>query len=250
MRLMLPTMRTAARTAAMALLLALAGCNDGNAGASTSVPGAQGRSYHLVTQVRPESVEKYFARLRSLHQLCATAASSQGMTAKPFPRVPADFIVARNIYASDGKRVLSKEIKWTTDDSRFAPETGCELKLTTLWKSALVQDGKERAADFNNENGLVLHEAQAFNPQPLSESRMAMYSAQKAVNGVQLKCSTDDICIVDPALVLIKEGRSPVHVSERIKDGGANATVLVLEPVSLAVDKPVDPAIFNQENGK
>lgn len=243
------------RAAFACVTLALAACSDGKAGAGASVPptvpGTNGGAvYHLVTQVRPESLDKYFARLRALHKMCATAAGDLHVTVKPFPQVPNDFVAARNIYASDGKRTVSKEIKWTTDDSKFSPEMGCEMKFTTLWKSAVVENGKERMADFNDEQGLVVHEEQRHDPQALTQARLDMYAKQKTVNGVQLKCSSDDICIVDPALAVIKEGRSPVHASERIRDGGANGSVLVLEPVSLTVGAPVDPQLFKQENGK
>jgi hypothetical protein len=243
------------RAALAGMTVALAACSDGNAGAGASFPPVQpgtsgGAVYHLVTQVRPESLEKYFARLRALHKMCATAAGDLHVAVKPFPRVPEDFVAARNIYASDGKRIVSKEIKWTTDDSKFSPETGCEMRLTTLWKSAVVQNGKERAVDFNDEQGLVVHEEQPHDPQALTQARLDMYSKPKSVNGVQLKCSSDDICIVDPALALIKDGRSPVHAAERIRDGGANGSVLLLEPVSLTVGAPVDPQLFKQENGK
>lgn len=235
----------------MALLLALGACSEGSAGAGQPASAAgSASSYHLITQLRPESVDGYFARQRQLHKLCATAAADLGKQVTPFPAIPADFVAARSEYASDGRRTVARETEWTMDSSGFAPEKGCALRLTSYWKSAVTQDGKERAADWNEEAGLVVHEAQPASAEAVSPSGLARFSSPKTVRGIALKCSEDAICIVDPALALIREGRHPVQAASRIDDVRTYGTAMLREPVSLTVGKPVDEAVFSQQAGK
>ncbi len=254
-----------ARTACgAALLLALGACNDGTAGAPAAAAGApaapastaaatgagSAKTYHLVTQLRPENVQKYFARTRAVYDICVASARMLKVAAKPFPVIPEDFVAGRTIYASDGKRTYFKEVEFTIDEGGFEPEKGCELKIASHWRGELVRDGKARSADKSADGAYVLGEEEPANNDKVSQSYLDMFTTPKVVNGIKLKCSADAICIVDPAVALIAEGKRPVQAASRIDDARLHGTPMVREPVSLSVGKPLDPALFSLEDTK
>lgn len=237
---------------AAALMAGVSACNKGNAaGAADTAPGGssgKAGSYVLVTQTRPEAPEKYFPHERRAYGLCAEVAKHANKPVKPFPVLPPDFVSERATYASDGTRSTVRKVMYTID-GEATPENGCELRLARSWRIDVVSDGQQRSVDQAPDGQLYKEETEAPPKEAVRASRLAAFASVKRVNGIALKCSTDDTCIVDPALVLVADGPRPVQAASRVDDPRTHGTALITEPVSLAVGVPVDPALFSLEKG-
>ncbi|WP_332848613.1 hypothetical protein [Massilia sp. S19_KUP03_FR1] len=228
------------RILALALLLALAACSDGNA-ARSPVPG----SYVLVTQSRPASVEKFFARQRGLYDTCVAVASLQDAAPTPFPVLPRDLVDWRTTYASDGQRLVVREVMYGLDFDEGAPAGTCAMRLSSRLSVTVTSQGREQTSDVDARGKVHIGAPRPAGLEPMHAARLARYTVPMIVNGVPLKCSAEDSCIVDPAVVLVAQGPLPVQASSRDDAEEGYGTVLILEPVSLAVGQPVDPALFD-----
>ena len=221
--------------------LALAACGNGNAARRTlPAPG----SYVLVTQSRPASAERFFARQRGMYEMCAAVASLSNTVAQPFPVLPRDFVDWRTTYASDGQRVVVREVMYGLDFDDNAPAGTCAMRLSSRLSVTVTSHGREQTSDMDAGGRVRVGAPRPALLEPLRAARLARYTAPMIVNGVPLKCSKDDSCIVDPAVVLVAQGPLPVQASSRDDAEEGYGTVLIVEPVSLAVGLPVDPALF------
>lgn len=222
--------------------LALAACSDGNAARSTlPAPG----SYVLVTQSRPASAEKFFARQRGLYDMCVAVASLNDTVAQPFPVLPRDFVDWRTTYASDGQRVVVREVMYGLDFDERAVAGTCAMRLSSRLSVTVTSHGREQTSDMDAGGRVRIGAPRPALLDPMRAARLARYTAPMIVNGVPLKCSQDDSCIVDPEVVLVAQGPLPVQASSRDDAEEGYGTVLIVEPVSLAVGQPVDPALFD-----
>lgn len=202
---------------------------------------AQQKSYVLVVQVRPESPEKYFAVERSVYDLCVEGAKRLHEAVKPFPTVPRDFVERRETYASDGQRDVKREVVFTMEVVPGAPDklNGCAWRIISTQSIDVTSGGQVQHSFIDHDGTVTIEAPQPVMAEPFRTALVALHTRPKVINGVPLKCSDTDACIVDPALVLVKEEFRPVTVSMRL-----GLKTLVLEPVSLVVGKPVDPALF------
>lgn len=235
-----------------ACLLALGGCNNGNAvqGDTPAATTAATASYVLVTQARPESPEKYLGIQRASYDLCAQSLRANHLAAKPFPAAPEKLINARTTYASDGKRVVVREVLYKLDFYKGQVQGACEMRWSTLSNVAVLSGGQEQTAE-TDESGKVQRNPPSPAPaEPVSPSLLASYSLPKTINGVRLKCQADGSCIVDPAVVLVAWRKTPTEAASRSDPIPPFNTPIIVEPVSLTVGKPVDPALFALEEKK
>ena len=236
-------------------LLALSACSDGSAGQAAAATtakapataAASAQSYYLVTQVRPENPDKLFQRERGVHEMCVAGAKLKRIVAKPFPVLPPDFVLERHIYASDGKQTFYKEIQFKIDGAEVGQ--GCAYKISSTAHSVITRDGKSRQTEQDEQGGLSTGEEQPDIAEPVSQSKLDLYTETKVMKGVQLKCQ-GTACIVDPSLVVIGFGRRPVVAASRMDDISLFGTALITEPVSLAVGKPIDLLEFKQGSDK
>lgn len=226
--------------------ISLSACNNGNAvqgGAPAAGPAAPA-SYVLVTQARPASPEKYLAIQRNAYDLCVQALAARHVTAKPFPPVPEQLVKTRTTYASDGKRTVVREVLHKLDFYKGQMEGACAMRWSTLSNVSVVSDGQEQTAETDEDGKVQVDPPQRLAAEPVRAARLARYSAAKTVNGVRLKCRDADTCIVDPAVVLVAQRTSPVEAASRSDAVAPYNTPIIVEPVSLTVGKPVDPALF------
>jgi hypothetical protein len=227
---------------ALLVPLALSGCSNGNA--ARSVAPAPG-SYVLVTQSRPASAEQFFARQRGMYDMCVAVASLSNTVAQPFPVLPRDFVDWRTTYASDGQRVVVREVMYGMDFDDSAVAGTCAMRLSSRLSVTVTSSGREQTSDVDAGGRVHIGAPRPALLEPLRAARLARYTAPMIVNGVPLKCSKDDSCIVDPAVVLVAQGPLPVQASSRDDAEEGYGTVLIVEPVSLVVGQPVDPALFD-----
>jgi hypothetical protein len=237
-----------------ALMLSVVGCNNSNAAAgvlfASIADKAKVTNYVLVTRMRPEVPEKYFKHARWAYGVCTAAAKGIKHEVIPFPVLPQDFVIELTTYASDGKRTMVRKISYNLDPRKMTPENGCELRLVQSWSTGLTSNGQMRSGDLDMDGQVHLDETEAPPEEPVRASLLASRTQPKRINGVPLKCTVEGDCIVDPTVTLIKEGFRPVLAAYRVDDVATHGTALIVEPVSLTVGKPIDPAIFAVEKGE
>lgn len=227
--------------------LLLAACNS-DAAAPPAVAGALKKSYVLVTQIRPESLEKFTQVQRAGYALCVAVAQTRHEAVKPFPALPQDFVQTRTTYADDGKREVRREELFWLEQSHGdgASLNGCETRLNRSITIFVTSGGQQRTLETGADGKVVAGEPVPVNAEPVRASLVAMHTVPRTINGVQLKCTPENKCIVDPALVLVAESWRPVTASLRMENMPTVGT-LIIEPVSLVVGKPLDPALFLPE---
>lgn len=243
---------------AAVLMLIAAGCSKGNAAGvaapaadtADTGPAVKSTSYVLVTQVRPESPEKYRPQIRAFYELCAGVAKGMHKHVLPYPTLPSDFVAERTTYASDGKRTMLRTVSYDLNTEKMRPEHGCEVSIQKAWSTGLIANGQLRSGDLDPHGQFHTSSGEAPPPESPRASRLAMYTVSKQANGVALKCDAEDTCIVDPAVALVARGRHPVLAASRNDDTATYGTVLIREPVSLTVGKPIAPAVFAVEKGE
>lgn len=244
---------------ALTVVLGVCACSKGSAagdgdsaaapGAGTADAGGAGAGYVLQTQMRPEAPAKYFAAERGFHEACVALAKGLNLAVKPFPEVPADFVAERHTYASDGRRFTHRDIRYFADTRKMKPESACEVRLASQWRTSVVSDGQVRQAAQDEDGRVEVSEPQPAPDEPVRASLLASRTLAKRINGVPLKCN-DDSCIVDPAVVVAAEGTRPIQVAYRDNNVGTYGTALIVEPMSLSVGKPADPALFSLDAAK
>jgi len=242
--------QTAYRTRCfMPLLLPLLLFGAGNNGVAAPPvkAGAPQKSYVLVVQNRPESPEKFFAVERAVYDMCIASARLLNETVKPFPTVPRDFVERRETYANDGQRDVKREEVYAMEVVPGASDklNGCAWRIVRTQSIYVTSGGQVQHTFIDHDGTVTVAEPQSVMDEPFRTALVALHTRARTINGIELKCSDDDACIVDPALVLVKEGYRPVTVSMRL-----GIKTLVLEPVSLVVGKPVDPALFSSRHAK
>jgi hypothetical protein len=229
------------------LLLALEGCKQSSA-APGAAPDAAGivasSSYVLVTQNRPESLEKYLAFSRNVYALCASSADLRHEAVKPFPSVPLDFIDTRTTYASDGQRVVKREELYMVDFVDDEKHTACEMRVMRTSAVYISGGGRQQSSEMDVHGKVTVSEPEVSLEEPVRTSLLGQFTIPRIANGVQLKCGADNHCIVDPAVLLVTDAPDPVHAAWRIEGLPTYGTAAILEPISLSVGKPVDPSLF------
>ena len=241
---------------AIVLMLTIAGCGKGNAAGGPSSPtdgdahAAKTDGYILVTHTRPEAPENYFHRERLAYTACVAVAKQLHHAVVPFPALPPDFVTERTTYASDGKRTMVREVKFDLDPRKMVPESSCELRLAKTWTTGLTGSGEVRSGGVDQDGQVRVVTTEAPPAEPVRASLLASRTVSKRINGVPLKCNTGGDCIVDPAVTVVAQGVRPVLAAYRIDDPATYGTALIVEPVSLTVGKPTDPAMFAVEKGE
>ncbi len=227
--------------------LFLAACSNGDA-AQPAKEAAASKSYVLVTQTRPESLEKFVAVQRAVYDLCVATARLLHEPVKPFTTLAPDFVQTRTTYADDGSREVRREEMFVLENLHGDGKTlnGCATRLNRSVTVVVTSGGQQRALQMDKDGKVVADDPVPVRAEPVRASLVAMHTIPRTISGVQLKCTPANKCIVDPALVLVAEGWRPVTASLRMENMPTTGT-LIIEPVSLVVGKPLDPALFLPE---
>jgi hypothetical protein len=244
----------------LAPVLLLTACHDGDAAApvARAVPSAADapaaraatlQGYVLVTQERPESMARYLRLPRESYELCVIALQRQHKTVKPFPAVPADYVTMRTTYANDGRRDVVRQENYTFSVVPGGALEACEWHIAKTSNVTLIENGDMFVSGMDAEGKLSKSGPLETLNETVPAKSLARYTVARTSNGVPLKCNPGSeykLCIVDPALALVTQGSSVVTAASRIENVPVFGTMIV-EPVSLVVGKPLDPALFSME---
>jgi len=251
--------KSALRMMVICTLVTVAACGEHDTGvsdANAATTRNANASYELTTISRPVSLEKEFAPVRGVYEMCVGFAEARKLPYKPFPQIPKDYVLSRHTWISDGERYIEREERSVTDVSKTQPETGCEVRLTTTVHESRVQDGKTQDSDLDMNGGYSLSEVRVYYPTELDTAKLALYTTKRTVNGVALKCSppmpgsgADDpgFCIVDPSMakgMLMTAAGEPLLAYYIARDTGLHPHDVVVEPVKFNTGRTIAPSAF------
>lgn len=170
-------------------VLFITGCNQQPVASAAGVGAASGGAYEVILETRPENPKMYPGRGKAFYDLCVAAAQVQHLPVKPFVAFPADYVMVRQTYVSDGKNFLEKKESFDLDIDKLLPESGCATQITPSINIKVWRDGKFQSQDIKN------NEAPETSPpeQQLSAGRQSTastfgYSQRQVMQGVPLRC--------------------------------------------------------------
>ena len=135
--------------AALVMFAALAACGRQTAGAAA-------QSYEIVTQTRPESQEAYMRVYRLAYDACARVRAIQNLPPpQPLVTLPADFVIKRSTYLSNGRDYLIRHEEFNVE----LDETDCKTSIGSNMTENVVGGGKvygqRREPEWNAHRGVV-----------------------------------------------------------------------------------------------
>jgi hypothetical protein len=231
--------------AALGMFVALAGCDRETADAAT-------QPYEVVTQMRPESPEVYLRPFRRAHQVCALARAAMKLPPPPpLVALPADFAMKRSTYLGSKSGSLIRHEEFLVDIAEMAPETGCKSRLASSTTEAVIRGGQvygqRRESDGHTE---VEPPAPAGWEASKAASDEASFTEKRTVGGTGVRCLsasllggiTLDKCAASTDAGLLRNGAGePVVLHAREVVPGPDKMVVLTEPVSVQIGKPVSP---------
>lgn len=227
-----------------------------------SFSGDNGRdSYELVTIRRPVSVEEYFKMWSIPYKICAANAKLQNVPVKPFPAIPADFVMKRTTITSDGKSFRTTEEEFGVDIQDVEIENGCATSYGSGVRTWVSHNGIETELDSENQSNPS--ENATYRLKPYDPEIAQSYAIGKKINGVAVRCTGNDdlsiaggmiaeMCVLDPILgkIAMPDGKPPIVYTRDVPGPSLFGSPIIEEPVSLKVGIKVNPQVFVSAEGK
>jgi hypothetical protein len=243
--------------------LAFVGCDQsGNiplTGSAAALPGeVTSPSYELVTETRPEDVDRYFALVKAVYDACVVVAHSRYLPTEPFIAVPDNFALERHIYISDGRSFYKKIERSTINSELMQPQTKCKTRIESSADAQIIHGGLTYDSSIGGEGKRTLATPRKFNAEFYNWRKdISNYKIKKVFNGITLGCLPDEHMAAQlvegqEMCIFIGENgnhpstaqRKPIFGHTRILLADGSAGAILTEPVSAKIGGPIDPAIF------
>ena len=227
------------------MLAALAACDRQPVDAAS-------KPYEIVTQLRPESRETYMKMFRLAHHMCALARTAMKLPPPPpLVALPADFVINRSTYIGSGNSYLIRREEFVVDIGDMKPETGCKTRIGSSLYEAVGRDGQIHSQARELDGHTEVDEPIPLIKDPLKGSAdETSYTEKRTVDGIAMRCLpptllgglTLDKCVADTEAGLLRDGAGdPLVLHAREVVPGRDKMVLLTEPVSVQIGKPVSP---------
>lgn len=227
--------------AALGMFAALAACDR-------QTVDAAAQSYEIVTQMRPESLDVYMRPHRQMYDVCARVRAMQQLPPPPpLVTLPADFVMKRSTYLGSGSGYLIRHEEFNV----VMDETDCKTRIGSAITEAVAREGKvygqRREIDGHTE---VDPPAPSGWDSSKAASDEASYTENRTVGGIGMRClsasllggMTLDQCAASTNAGLLRDGAGdPVVLHARNVVPGPDKMVVLTEPVSVQIGKPVSP---------
>ena len=220
--------------AALVMFAALAACGRQTAGAAA-------QSYEIVTQTRPESQEAYMRVYRLAYDACARVRAIQNLPPpQPLVTLPADFVIKRSTYLSNGRDYLIRHEEFNVE----LDETDCKTSIGSNMTENVVRGGKVYGQRREPDGHTETDETMLLAPHASDGSS---FTEKKTVGGFAVRClpaamrteSTAETCAADTGSGVLFDGLGyPILLHARSVVPVRNI-MLVIEPVSVQIGKPV-----------
>jgi hypothetical protein len=222
--------------AALGTFVALAGC-DRQAVVAAALP------YEIVTQERPESQEAYMRVYRQAYDVCARVRAMQNLPPPPpLVTLPADFVIKRSTYLSSGRDYLIRHEEFNVE----IDETDCKTSIGSNMTENVVRGGKVYGQRRETDGHTETDETMLLAPHASDGSS---FTEKKTVGGFAVRClpaamrteSTPETCAADTGADVLFDGLGyPILLHARWVVPVRNM-IVVIDPVSVQIGKPVPP---------
>lgn len=226
--------------AALGMFVALAACDRETADAAA-------QPYEIVTQMRPESLDVYMRRHRQGYDVCARVRAIQQLPPPPpLVTLPADFAMKRSTYLGSASGYLIRH-----EEFNLVMEADCKTRVDSATTEAVVRGGKVygQRREFDGHTEVEPPAPSGWEPSKAASDE-ASYTEKRTVDGIAMRCLsaalrgglTLDKCVADTDAGLLRDGAGdPVVLRARELVPGRDKMVVLTEPVSVQIGKPVSP---------
>lgn len=239
---------------ALTLLYVITACGN-SAGSGTDTggnnSGTTGSAYEVVTVTKPEDFKHYADLYKSLYDGCVGMAKIRNLPVKPFVNIPADFVIDKDTYISDGKNYAHTTVSY--NNKMGNPEDGCTSSIAKSETLRAVNNGNSYHIDvLENGERVSMPVGAMFSG---SEESTAIYTDAKVVNGIPLKCIDSAVTQTVGQVCMIKSQGSTkfIDYDGKYLAGYVRTTltkdlpggVMITEPVSVKANPVIDPNVFH-----
>jgi hypothetical protein len=226
--------------AALAMFVTLAACGRQTVDAAAN-------PYEIVTQTRPESLEAYIKMFRPAYDGCALVRAAQKLPPPPpLIALPADFVMKRSTYLSSGSAYLIRHEEF----SLVTEEESCKTRIGSIMTETVVREGKI-SGQMRERGGPAEVDAPTTWVRNASKEATdeASFTEKRLVGATDMRClspslrggMTLDKCAANTNTGLLRDATGdPITLHAREVVPVFNLVVLT-EPVSLQIGKPVSP---------
>lgn len=240
---------------ALILLICTSAC--GNSSGSSANPdgnnsGSAGSGYEVVTVTKPENLSQYRDWYKNGYDACVGFAQIKNLPVKPFIDIPADFIIDKDTYVSDGKNYSHTTVS-SVIKVDMTPESGCASSIEKTETLRVVNNGSSYHIDVQENGERVSQPVQAEIKG--GEENSTIYTDAKVVNGIQLKCLPENastqiagqVCMIETQGSTKFIGYDGKYVAGYVRALTAKDQfgVVITEPVSVKASASINPKVFN-----
>lgn len=228
------------------------------------LPGANAaaaaQQYDITTRTRPEFIEAFLQIYRAAHEICNFNRKFMKLPpGPPLVTLPADFVTERHRYVASSGKFLSRREEFFVDTSEMTAEAGCKSRIVSSVTEELVHDGIVEGSQRGSDGVLEIDAPEPLTPPKLDAEQP--FTERKNLGGVALRCVPDNqnpmrgmvegTCVADaePTIPLDGHGEA-ITVRGRLILAEQAKLVLLIEPVSVQIGKPVNPADLALSKGK
>jgi len=227
--------------AALGMFMALAACDR-------KTVDAAAQPYEIVTQMRPESLEAYMQPHRRAYDVCASVRAMQHLPPPPpLLALPADFVMKRSTYLSSGTGYLIRHEEFNL----VMDAADCKTRVDSAMTEAIMREGKVygQRRELDGHTEVDEPAPSGTDPSKLATDE-ASFTEKRTVGGIGMRCLsaslrggiTLDKCAASTDAGLLRDGAGdpiPLHAREVVP--GPDKMVVLTEPVSVQIGKPVSP---------
>ncbi|WP_312551639.1 hypothetical protein [Massilia sp.] len=209
---------------------------------------AAAQPYEIVTQMRPESLEAYMKVFRLAYDMCARVRAIQHLPPPPpLVALPADFVTKRSTYLSSGSGHLIRHEEFNV----VMEEAGCKTRLDSVITEAVVRGGEVygQRREMGGDTEVIPPAPSGWDPSKAASDE-ASYAEKRTVGGIGMRCLsaylrggiTLDKCAANTNAGLLRDGAGdPIVLYAYELVPGRDKMVVLTEPVSVQIGKPVSP---------
>jgi hypothetical protein len=246
-------------------MVLLASCGGTSVGAAATPVAADlpkvSSSYEVITVTKAEDMKAYLAFSKETYAICAELKSLQKLPVKPYPAIPSDFIIEKNIYSSDGENFYERTEKTGASDA--SPDEQCLVVFGTESNTKITRGNVTQSIDEDVAGVITVDSGQnnsQYTQLPVSKkSELSVFSIRQNKQGIAMRCLDKsllnnaardyDECVFDGTneSSLFNANGKPIALYLRLPPlviGSVLGTTKVTEVKTIEIGKKIDPKIF------
>lgn len=207
--------------------------------------------------MRPESLEAYMQPHRRAYDVCAGVRAMQHLpTPPPLVVLPADFVMKRSTYLNSGSGYLIRHEEFHL----LMEAADCKTRVASAMTEAVGRGGKVygQRRELDGHTEVDEPAPSGWDPSKTATDEAA-FTEKRTVSGIGMRCLsaslrggiTLDKCAASTDAGLLRDSAGdPIALHAREVVPGPGKMVVLTEPVSVQIGKPVSPERIALSGGK